>query len=107
MSQEKKNKPENKPENKPKKAKLGKGVEIRCPRKKHLIGTIKQALNGGEVISAAKIKFEIGQERVAGELAVCKICGSVYFEQGKIYTQDGWQPNEPNLEPVTFKNMRK
>ena len=80
---------------------LQKGTEIRCPRKRHLIGKLNRALNEGEIFMPARVDFEPGQERVAGEPSACKICGSLYYVQNKLYTDSGWQPNEPNLEPVT------
>jgi len=82
---------------------LQKGTEIRCPRKRHLIGKLSRTLNADEPVNVSRIVFERGQERIAGETMKCKICDSVYFLQGKIYTQDGWQPNEPSLEPVSRK----
>jgi len=82
---------------------LQKGTKIRCPRKRHLIGTLSRTLNAGEPLNVSRIEFEPGQERAAGETMTCKICSSLYYVQGKLYTEDGWQPSDPNLEPVARK----
>jgi len=80
---------------------LQKSTEIRCPRKRHLIGTLSRTLNAGEPLNVSRIEFAPGQERVAGEPSACKICSSLYYVQNRLYTDSGWQPNEPQLEPVT------
>lgn len=80
---------------------LQKGTQILCPRKRHLIGTISRKVNAGEPLNVSRIEFAPGQERIAGEVMSCKICSSLYYVQNKLYTDEGWQPNEPNLEPVT------
>jgi len=79
---------------------LPKGTEVRCPRKRHLIGVLNRQINSGGELLMASIDFESGQERVAGETMTCKICGSTYFIQGKLFTENGWSPSDPNLEPV-------
>lgn len=82
---------------------LKKGTEILCPRKRHLIATLNTDLRTGTIINVKFLDFEPEQKRIAGEPMVCKLCGSMYFIQGKLYTQNGWQPSEPNLEPVSRK----
>jgi len=82
---------------------LQKGTEIRCPRKRHIIGTLSRTLNAGEPLNVSRIEFAPGQERVAGEVMSCKICSSLYYVQSKLYTDSGWQPSEPSLEPVARK----
>ena len=83
--------------------KLPKGTEIHCPKKRHLIATLNTEIKSGTVINVKFLDFEPDQKRIAGEQMVCKLCGSMYFTQGKLYTQDGWSPSEPNLEPVSRK----
>lgn len=80
---------------------LPKGTKILCPRKRHLVGTLCREIKPGEPISATSLNFEEGQERIVGERSECKLCGSVYFIQNRLYTEDGWQPSDPQLEPVT------
>jgi len=82
---------------------LPKGTEIRCPRKRHIIGTLSRTLNAGEPLNVSRIEFAPGQERVAGETMTCKICSSLYYVQNKLYTDSGWSPSEPSLEPVSRK----
>jgi len=82
---------------------LPKGTEIRCPRKRHLIGKLSRMLNAGEGLMLARVDFESGQKVNAGEPAACAICGSLYYVQHKLYTDDGWKPSDPNLEPVSRK----
>lgn len=74
------------------------GIKILCPRKRHVIGSMKEPIQNILGFTAGKVDFENGQERVAGELNECKICQSVYFLQGKLYTELGWLPQEPQLE---------
>ena len=82
---------------------LPKGTEIRCPRKRHLIGTLSRALDAGEPLNVSRIDFEPGQERVAGEVMACKLCSSLYYVQNKLNTDKGWKPDDPSLEPVSRK----
>jgi len=82
---------------------LTKGTKILCPRKRHLIGTLNRDVNTGEIFGVNRIDFESGQERVAGEPSKCKLCSSVYFIQNKLYTDNGWLPSDPLLEPVARK----
>ena len=82
---------------------LPKGTELRCPRKRHLIGTLTRSLEPGEPLNISKVEFEAGQERIAGEVMSCKICSSLYYVQNRLYTDDGWKPSEPSLEPVSRK----
>ena len=77
---------------------LNKGTQITCPRKGHAIGTLNRELISGGIVGLGIIDFEPGQERIAGERAICKLCGSMYFLQGMIHTIDGWSPNDPVLE---------
>lgn len=80
---------------------LPRGTPIRCPRKRHLIGYLNRDFKADAVPRFNFIDFEIGQERIAGEAATCKICGSQYFVQNKTHTQEGWKPSDPQLEPVS------
>ena len=80
---------------------IPKGTEIRCPRKRHLIGTLNKDLRSSEPLSVKFVDFESGQEKIAGELYSCALCGSLYFTLRKLYTNKGWFPNEPRLETVT------
>jgi len=77
---------------------LPSGTQIKCPRKRHLIGLTNKAISTDIVMPVSFIDFEEGQERVAGEIMACKLCSSMYFIQGKIYTELSWFPNEPQLE---------
>ncbi|MCK4703933.1 MAG: hypothetical protein KAT90_00505 [Gammaproteobacteria bacterium] len=79
---------------------LLKGTEIRCPRKRHLIGVASTDLHGSGSFRFQFINFEQGQERIAGEQAKCKLCNSAYIAQDKIHTDGGWFPSDPKLEPV-------
>ena len=81
---------------------LPKGTEVRCPRKRHLIGVTNKPLMSGAMFSPSILDFEPGQERVAGEYAQCKLCNSHYFVQNKLHTKTGWQPSDPQLEPVAL-----
>lgn len=82
---------------------LQKGTKILCPRKRHKIGVLSRTLNAGEILMAARIDFEPGQECIAGEPMACKICSSPYYVQRRLHTDSGWQPSEPSLEPVSRK----
>lgn len=80
---------------------IPKNTQIICSRKGHLIGVLNTDMPDGPRVSM--IDFNPGQERVAGEKMQCKLCGAPYFLHGKIFTADGWKPDEPKLEPVTRK----
>ena len=82
---------------------LPKGTEVRCPRKRHLIGVTNRQLNSGDQLRFTYVDFEPGQERIAGEHPECKLCSSRYFVQGKMHTSEGWKPSDPTLEPVALK----
>jgi len=82
---------------------LPKGTQIQCPRKRHLIGVLNKDLNSGDLLTINIIDFEVSQHRVIGEKASCKMCGSLYLEQGNLYTSEGWKPSNPNLEPVAHR----
>lgn len=82
---------------------LPKGTEIRCPRKRHLVGVLKKDLLAGSIVSLYAIEFTEGQERVVGEKACCKVCDSQYLVQGNLHTAEGWKPFNPQLEPVAHK----
>jgi len=81
--------------------KLKTGTQVQCPRKRHVIGVLKEDVQNLALLSLAKINYESGQDRVAGEIGGCKLCGSLYLTQGKIYTEYGWLPHEPKLETPT------
>lgn len=80
---------------------LKKGTEIRCPRKRHLIGVLNVDVGPGGLISVNSIDFESGQERIAGEPTKCKLCSSQYFVNNRIHTSNGWWPDDPDIEPVS------
>jgi len=80
---------------------LPKGTQILCPRKRHKIGVLSRAMKAGEPLMVSRIDFEDGQGTIAGEPTACKLCSSLYYVGGKLYTADGWRPNAPQLEPVT------
>ena len=82
--------------------KIKKGALVLCPRKKHVIGKLKKEKKADELLMLSRIKFEKEQERVQGTTPTCKLCGSLYYVQGKLYTSEGWLPDEPNLEPVSL-----
>jgi len=80
---------------------LPKGTQIKCPRKRHIVGVLTRALQDGEGLRVDRVTFEEGQSRIAGEPMKCRICDSVYFLQGRLYTEHGWWPSDPKLETAT------
>ena len=80
---------------------LPKGTQITCPRKRHPVGTFNQDVKTTGALLAITVDFEPGQEVIAGDKMVCKLCNSSFFQQGKIHTSEGWKPNDPLLEQVT------
>ena len=82
---------------------IPKGTKIICPRKGHAVATTLNDVPPTGPVRMKDFEFEPGQERVAGEKMQCKLCGAPYFLHGKIFTVDGWKPDEPLLEPVTRK----
>jgi len=51
-------------------------------------------------LKLSAVDLALGQERIQGEPMTCKICGSTYFLDGKIHTDQGWLPGDPRMEPV-------
>ena len=80
---------------------IKKGTIIYCPRKKHKIGVFNTDVLAVAPISVKTVDFEPGQSCVAGEKIQCKLCGSQYIVGNAVFTENGWLPNEPDLEPVT------
>lgn len=86
--------------------KLIAGTVIKCPRKGHRIGVLTVDLVPGTPLNPTVIDYEPGQGNIAGEKPVCKLCGSqyAYFNPVRtIFTEHGWQPRNPQLEPVARK----
>jgi len=79
---------------------IPKGTLIICPRKRHSIGVLNAGFSTDGPLKLSIIDFTDGQERIAGESLECKICSSMYYQQGRIYTSTGWEPKDPRLEPV-------
>lgn len=78
------------------------GTTILCSRKRHKIATvIRPVTTAGAFLSTNDVEFEPGQERVPGEKMECTICNSPYIKQNKIFTDKGWFPDDPRLEPVS------
>ena len=77
---------------------------VTCPRKGHVIGTVKRdiIIDGAPSLPmhSSMIDFQPGQEVIPGQPMECKICGARYAYSGKIHTTAGWLPDDPT-EPVT------
>jgi hypothetical protein len=80
---------------------LTKLTAITCPRKGHKIAVINRDIRSGDARNFSQLEFEPGQERIAGEKMICKICQSLYFNQGSIHTENGWWPKDPQFEIST------
>jgi hypothetical protein len=79
------------------------GTMITCSRKGHPIGRTKSPLKSGDPLRLSAIEMVLGQERIQGEQMHCKICGSSYYQDGKIHTDQDWMPGPPRIEPVRPK----
>jgi hypothetical protein len=75
-----------------------------CPRKLHRIGVTNDAVQTNIPLSLRQLDFEAGQERVQGEPFKCRICGSPYYHGGKVHTENGWSPDDPQIQPVKEKD---
>jgi len=82
---------------------LPKGTQIKCPRKRHLIGVLNKDHRPGDILAINIIDFEESQHRIIGEQAKCKVCDSQYLVDGNLYTSAGWKPFNPKLEPVAHR----
>jgi len=73
------------------------GTQVECPLR-HPIGVVVTPVLEGDWPAPRHMRFAPGQERVAGELMACTVCGRLYSVNGSLRTTTGWVPDSPGLE---------
>jgi hypothetical protein len=82
---------------------IEKNTVITCSRRHHPIGTLTEQIKAGDPLKFFAVYFFAGQRRVQGEPFNCRLCGSLYWLDGKLHTVNGWMPDDPKMEPVKPK----